>query len=139
MLQVCKICPRCLTMASVFAFPDNHKAAISPVTFGLNSEWAITWCRTGAPVFHSVKTPCRLYLSLSICFHLADCQAIMKSVFLQSQLRYQSLAAKGQLFGYLMRSTWACTDVGCVIMGCVMEGRYLTTQSCRVTGVINWE
>lgn len=82
MLQVRKICPRCLTMAGVFALCDYHKAAISPVTFGLNGKWGITWHRTGAPVFHSAKTPGRLYLSLSICFHLADCWAIMKSVFL---------------------------------------------------------
>lgn len=30
------------------AFPDYHKAAISPLTFGLGGKWGITW--------HSVST-----------------------------------------------------------------------------------
>lgn len=62
MLQVCKIRPRCFTRASVLAFPDYHKAAISPVTFGLGGKWGITWHRMRAPVFHSAKTPGRLCL-----------------------------------------------------------------------------
>lgn len=100
MLQVCEICPRCLTSACASALLMQHKAPISRVTFVLGGKWGITWHKTRTPVSHSIRTPHGRHISPRMCFHLADYWLIVKSVFLGANVDISHLVTmKGQVSG----------------------------------------